>query len=29
MNYDTDECPESTRPQDLNDYLYGAQNVVA
>ncbi|WP_084597758.1 2OG-Fe(II) oxygenase [Micromonospora chokoriensis] len=29
MNYYTDECPESTRPQDLNEYLYGAQNTVA
>ncbi|WP_184854754.1 2OG-Fe(II) oxygenase [Streptosporangium becharense] len=23
MNYYTDECPETTRPQDLNEYLYG------
>ena len=28
MNYYTDECPEATRPQDLNDYLYGAQQLV-
>lgn len=23
MNYYTDECPEATRPADLNEYLYG------
>ncbi|GAA2988031.1 2OG-Fe(II) oxygenase [Streptosporangium longisporum] len=23
MNYYTDDCPEETRPQDLNEYLYG------
>jgi len=28
MNYYTDECPEATRPRDLNDYLYGAQQLV-
>ena len=28
MNYYTDECPEATCPQDLNDYLYGAQQLV-
>jgi hypothetical protein len=27
MNYYTDDCPEETRPQDLNDYLYGQQHV--
>lgn len=27
MNYYTDDCPEETRPQDLNDYLYGHQHV--
>lgn len=25
MNYYTDECPESTRPPELNRYLYGDQ----
>lgn len=25
MNYYTDECPESTRPPELNQYLYGDQ----
>ncbi len=29
MNYYTDECPEETRPQDLNDYLYGVEAVVS
>lgn len=24
MNYYTQECPESTRPADLDDYLYGS-----
>ena len=24
MNYYTDDCPEETRPTDLNEYLYGA-----
>ena len=28
MNYYTDECSEATRPRDLNDYLYGAQQLV-
>jgi hypothetical protein len=27
MNYYTDDCPEETRPQDLNDYLYGAEGL--
>jgi hypothetical protein len=27
MNYYTDECPEKTRPSDLNDYLYGAHGA--
>jgi hypothetical protein len=27
MNYYTDDCPEETRPQDLNDYLYGRQHI--
>jgi hypothetical protein len=21
------DCPEETRPQDLNDYLYGQQHI--
>jgi hypothetical protein len=28
MNYYTDDCPEETRPEDLNDYLYGAAQRV-
>ncbi len=27
MNYYTDDCPEETRPADLNDYLYGPGQV--
>ena len=27
MNYYTDDCPEETRPQDLNEYLYGRQHI--
>ncbi|WP_405581817.1 2OG-Fe(II) oxygenase [Streptomyces sp. NBC_01092] len=27
MNYYTEECPESTRPEDLDDYLYGSPVV--
>lgn len=27
MNYYTDDCPEETRPEDLNDYLYGSEPV--
>lgn len=29
MNYYTDDCPEETRPDDLNDYLYGAARLVS
>ncbi|HTF09519.1 MAG TPA: 2OG-Fe(II) oxygenase [Asanoa sp.] len=29
MNYYTDACPEETRPEDLNEYLYGATRVPA
>jgi hypothetical protein len=29
MNYYTDDCPEETRPQDLNDYLYGVEGVAS
>lgn len=29
MNYYTDECPEQTRPQDLNEYLYGKAGFPA
>lgn len=29
MNYYTDDTPEETRPQDLNEYLYGQQGVTA
>jgi 2OG-Fe(II) oxygenase superfamily len=29
MNYYTDDCPEETRPPDLNDYLYGARVAVS
>jgi len=29
MNYYTDDCPEETRPEDLNDYLYGARGIVS
>jgi hypothetical protein len=29
MNYYTDDCPEETRPEDLNNYLYGAAQVVS
>jgi hypothetical protein len=28
MNYYTDDCPEETRPQDLNEYLYGSQHTA-
>jgi hypothetical protein len=28
MNYYTDETPEETRPQDLNEYLYGNRDVA-
>jgi 2OG-Fe(II) oxygenase superfamily len=27
MNYYTDDCPEETRPEDLNEYLYGRARV--
>lgn len=29
MNYYTDDTPEQTRPQDLNDYLYGNHTAAA
>jgi len=29
MNYYTDDCPEETRPEDLNEYLYGSTGVVS
>jgi hypothetical protein len=28
MNYYTDETPEETRPQDLNEYLYGNKGLA-
>jgi hypothetical protein len=29
MNYYTDDCPEETRPEDLNEYLYGAARLAS
>lgn len=29
MNFYTDDCPEETRPPDLNEYLYGSARVAS